>query len=155
MTTVASSIYGRRPNLIVTVLLREMGIPHKPGGKFFLRNEGELEYIYADFVRRAREIRASLHPDRPGGDEVKFQTFSANVDAVTRSFRRNGIDREDALTLHRRKEENRARQKAKDDTAEARRHRYATTISWRMLHPEVYKKIQQACRDRRKLAQAA
>jgi hypothetical protein len=67
-------------------ILKSLGIPFRPGWGFWETNADQLEYIYFDFLKAARDRKRELHPDL-NGDEKAFQEFSAICDMVKRQFR--------------------------------------------------------------------
>lgn len=90
-TVVQSRFQVAHGGAVLHTVLQYLGVAFKRGRPgFWLRNEGELEYIYSDFVKAARARLADLHPDR-GGDPESFGSLSVQVDRVKDAFHRRGI----------------------------------------------------------------
>ena len=82
-----------------------MGISFKGNANSFWRtNEAELEYIYSDFRKKARELKARYHPDREDGDAEIYRKFVNGCDLVNRQFERRGVIKLSAAELQERKE---------------------------------------------------
>jgi hypothetical protein len=69
-------------------ILKRLGIPYKVGYSFWALNEADLPYLYYDFRKRAREVKAQLHPDN-GGNTKAFQEFNTACQLVERAFEKH------------------------------------------------------------------
>lgn len=81
-----------------------MGVGVKSGGFFWRTNENDLEYIYNDFRKRERQLKARYHPDRKDGDAEIFRQLVNDCDLVRRQFERRGIIKISAAEIQERKE---------------------------------------------------
>lgn len=77
-------------SVTVMGMLNALNIPYRKQHNFWLRNEDQLEYLYSDFNKRVREVRAALHPDRTGDHETA-SIFGQMADKIDRIFRRHGV----------------------------------------------------------------
>jgi hypothetical protein len=81
-----------------------MGVKVKPGGFFWKTNEYELEYIYQDFRKRERQLKARYHPDRQGGDAEIYRQLVNDCDLVRRQMERRGVIKLSATEIQERKD---------------------------------------------------
>ena len=95
-------------------MLRFLGIPFDNRWDFWQNNAAELEYLYVDFLKKSKEVKRRLHPDR-GGDGEAFARFNKFCLMVTNAFRNHGIDRLDPIIILQEKEDRRTRQRAKSE----------------------------------------
>jgi hypothetical protein len=90
-------------NRVINVL-RAMGVKVKPGGFFWKTNEEDLEYIYQDFRKRERQLKARYHPDRENGDAEIFRQLVNDCDLVRRQMEQRGVIKLAATEIQERKE---------------------------------------------------
>lgn len=81
-----------------------MGVAVKAGGFFWKTNEEDLEYIYQDFRKRERQLKARYHPDRNDGDAEVFRQLVNDCDLVRRQMERRGVIKLSAAEIQERKE---------------------------------------------------
>lgn len=90
-------------NRVINVL-RAMGVKVKPGGFFWKTNEEDLEYIYNDFRKRERQLKARYHPDRKDGDAEVYRQLVNDCDLVRRQMERRGVIKLSGAEIQERKE---------------------------------------------------
>lgn len=74
----------------VTTFLKRLGIGYKKGHGFWINNEAELDYIFAEMCDRSRKLKVALHPQN-GGSPESFSDFVAQFDQAKRSFYSHGV----------------------------------------------------------------
>lgn len=134
-------------------ILNQLGVEHKRGANFWLRNEGRLEYIWHDFKVKAREIREQIYPRKVGDSAEGATAFNRLYLRVERMFQRHGVAPIDRIAQERRMEALRALPKPKVSLPRRRRSSAAT---WRKkerkLHPVLVRTREQERYRKRKAA---